>query len=278
MKQHTDSPWGWWSLERGRTAPVQRPDGPLVAREKGPPHGGVASPRLANRCVPDTVEGWRRRPQPESPCEREAEDAVRHGRSEAQAPRLRQARAPRVAEGRRAWPPPQPKSVSCKADDRRGASPHDRCEVLGSTFRPRRSKHRRGKDVVNVSPAARAEATRDCRRERRRWHRHTRRDTSLEALSRRCNPVLRGGARRPPVGPVGPLSDVPACGPEPGPRGAAAVHASAGPPAPSGPGAATAGSSPAGAVRARASLAGGGWTRRAGGAERCTSGAVRARG
>jgi len=45
---------------------------------------------------------------------------------------------------------------------------------------------------VNFSPAASAEATRAFRRELRRWHLPTRSDTSLEDLSRMCNPVLRG--------------------------------------------------------------------------------------
>lgn len=57
--------------------------------------------------------------------------------------------------------------------------------------------------------------------------------------------------------------------------GAAAGHAPAGAPAPSGALAAEC-LSPADAVRALAALAGGGWTRSAGCAARVTSGAVRA--
>jgi RNA-directed DNA polymerase len=53
-------------------------------------------------------------------------------------------------------------------------------------------KNRWGKYFVNFSPAASAEATRDFRRELRRWHLHTRSDKSIEDLSRMFNPVLRG--------------------------------------------------------------------------------------
>lgn len=83
-------------------------------------------------------------------------------------------------------------SVYCTDADRRETDPNERVDVLGDTFRARRSKNRWGQDCVTCSPAASAEATRDVRRELRGWHLHTRSDTSLEDLSRMCNPVLRG--------------------------------------------------------------------------------------
>lgn len=192
VKKHTDSPWVLVYIERWLKAPVQMSDGTLVAREKGTPQGGVASPLLANLCWHDTFAVGRPRHQPAIPFERYADDAVCHGRSEDQAQRRRQALEQRFAECRRELHPQKTQIVSGKDDDRRGSYPHERFDFLGYTFRPRRSKNRWGQDFVNFSPAASAEATRDVRRELRRWHLHTRSDKSLEDLSRMFNPVLRG--------------------------------------------------------------------------------------
>ena len=170
-----------------------------------------------------------------------------------------------MAECRLELHPQKTKIVYCKDDDRRGTYPHEPFDFLGYTFRPRRSKNRWGKYFVNFQPAASAEATRDIRRELRRWHLHTRSDKSLEDLSRMFNPVLRGwvnyygrfykSALYPTFQHVDRILVR---------LGAAEVQASAGPSATSGPVAATDCPPPAGAVRALASLAGGGWTIRAG--------------
>jgi len=192
VRKHTDCPWVLLSIERWLKAPVQMPDGALVNREKGTPQGGVVSPLLANLFLHYTFDVWRQRHHPDIPFERDADDAVCHWRSADQAQRLRQALEQRVAACRLEVPPQKTQIVYCKDEDRRGTYPNERFDCLGSTFRPRRSKNRWGKYFVNCSPAASAEATRDFRRERRRWHLHTRSDKSLEDLSRMFNPGLRG--------------------------------------------------------------------------------------
>jgi group II intron reverse transcriptase/maturase len=131
VKKHTDSPWVFWSIERWLKAPMQRPDGTLVARAKGTPQGGVASPLLANLFLHYTFDVWMQRHHPDIPCERSADDAVCHGRSEDQAQQLRQALEQRFAECRLEWHPQQTKIVYCKDDDRRGTYPHDRLDFLG---------------------------------------------------------------------------------------------------------------------------------------------------
>ena len=70
VQQHTDSPGVLVCIERWLKAPGQMPDGTLVAREQGTPHGGVASPLLANRCWHDTCAGGMPRNHPELPYER----------------------------------------------------------------------------------------------------------------------------------------------------------------------------------------------------------------
>jgi group II intron reverse transcriptase/maturase len=192
VRKHTDSPWVLLYIERWLKAPVQMPDGTLVDREKGTPQGGVVSPLLANLFLQYTFDAGMQRNYPDIPFERYADDAVCHCRSEEQAQRLHEELEQRFAACRLELHPQKTQMVYCKDDDRRGHYPHEQFDFLGYTFRPRRSKNRWGKYFVNFSPAASAEATRDFRRELRRWHLHTRSDKSLEDLSRMFNPVLRG--------------------------------------------------------------------------------------
>jgi RNA-directed DNA polymerase len=192
VRKHTACPWVLLYSERWLKAPGQMPDGTLVERERGTPQGGVVSPLLANRCLHSTFDVWMQHNHPAIPFERYADEAVCHGRTEAQAQRLRQELEQRFAACRVELQPQKTKIVYCKDDDRRGRYPQECCDFLGYTCRPRRSKNRWGKSFVNFSPAARAEAMRDVRRELRRWHLHTRSDKSLEALSRMFHPGLRG--------------------------------------------------------------------------------------
>jgi RNA-directed DNA polymerase len=192
VRKHTDCPWVLLYIDRWLRAPVQMPDGTLVNREKGTPQGGVVSPLLANLFLHYTFDVWMQRHHPDIPFERYADDAVCHCRTEGQAQSLRQALEQRFTECRLELHPQKTKMVYCKDEDRRGSYPNERFDFLGYTFQARRSKNRWGKYFVNFSPAASAEATRDFRRELRRWRLHTRSDKSLEDLSRMFNPVLRG--------------------------------------------------------------------------------------
>ena len=88
--------------------------------------------------------------------------------------------------------PEKTKIVYCKDDDRRGTYLNEKFDFLGYTFRPRRSKNRKGKFFINFSPAVSDRAVRKIRAEIRRWKLHLRSDKSLEDLSRMFNPVVRG--------------------------------------------------------------------------------------
>lgn len=120
VRKHTDGPWVLWSIARGLRAPVQRPDGTLVPREKGTPQGGVVSPLLANRFLHDTFEVWMQRNHPDIPCERYADEAVCQCRTEAQAQRLRQELEQRFAACRLELHPQKTKSVYCEECLRQG--------------------------------------------------------------------------------------------------------------------------------------------------------------
>jgi hypothetical protein len=61
--------------------------------------------------------------------------------------------------------------------------------IIGYTFRPRRSKNRKGKFFIKFSPAVSDKAVEAIRAEIRSWKLHLRSDKSIEDLSRMFNPV-----------------------------------------------------------------------------------------
>src|SRR5450432_1253941 len=87
------------------------------------------------------------------PFERYADDAIVHGRTEAEAQGILAAIAARLNECGLELHPEKTKVVYCKDDDRRRAYPNEKFDFLGYTFRPRRSKNRKGKFFINFSPA-----------------------------------------------------------------------------------------------------------------------------
>jgi RNA-directed DNA polymerase len=192
VKKHAKDKWVVLYIERWLKAPTQEEDGRLVPREKGTPQGGVASPLLANLFLHYAFDRWMARNFPHLPFERYADDAIVHCRTEAQAQEVRAAIAARLKECRLELHPEKTKIVYCKDDDRRGDYPNEKFDFLGYTFRPRRSKNRRGKFFINFSPAASDKAGKAMRAEIRSWRLPLRSDKAIEDLSRMFNPIIRG--------------------------------------------------------------------------------------
>ncbi|MBF0527622.1 MAG: reverse transcriptase [Deltaproteobacteria bacterium] len=69
---------------------------------------------------------------------------------------------------------------------------NEKFDFLGFTFRPRRSKNRRGKFFINFSPAVGEKAAKLIRGTMSSWRIHQKSDKSLEDISRMFNPVIRG--------------------------------------------------------------------------------------
>ncbi|MEW6352588.1 MAG: group II intron reverse transcriptase/maturase [Thermodesulfobacteriota bacterium] len=192
VRHHTREKWVLLYLERWLTAPVQLPDGTLQERTKGTPQGGVVSPLLANLFLHYTFDAWMQRHYPHIPFERYADDAVCHCRTRAEAEHLKQALEQRFVDCGLELHPEKTKIIYCQDDDRRQDYPVNSFDFLGYTFRPRRSKSRRGKYFVNFSPAVSNKAAKAIRQEVRSWKLPLRSDKSLEDLARMFNAVIRG--------------------------------------------------------------------------------------
>jgi RNA-directed DNA polymerase len=192
VKKHAKEPWMVLYIERWLKAPVQEEDGQLVPREKGTPQGGVISPLLANLFLHYAFDRWMAKQHPQLLFERFADDAIVHCRTEVEAQKVRATLAARLRECGLELHPEKTKIVYCKDDDRRRTYLNEKFDFLGYTFRPRRSKNRKGKFFINFSPAVSDKAVKAIRVEIRSWNLHLRSDKSIEDLSRMFNPIIRG--------------------------------------------------------------------------------------
>jgi RNA-directed DNA polymerase len=192
VRKHTDNPWVILYIERWLKAPMQMPDGTVVERTKGTPQGGVASPVLANLFLHYAFDKWMDRNHPDKPFARYADDAVAHCRSIKDAQKLRDSLELRLRECGLELHPMKTCIVYCKDDDRRGDYPETKFDFLGYTFRPRRSKNRRGKYFINFTPAVSNKAKTAMQRAIHDWRMHLKPDKTLEDLSRMFNPIIRG--------------------------------------------------------------------------------------
>ena len=157
VAHHTDERWVLLYISRWLKAPMQMPDGTIVAREKGTPQGSPISPVLANLFMHYAFDRWMDREFPGSPFERYADDVLAHCGSEEQARQLRAAVAERLGALGLELHPLKTKIVYCKDANRRGNSEHISFDFLGYTFRGRLALGKRGY-FSGFSPAISAKA------------------------------------------------------------------------------------------------------------------------
>jgi RNA-directed DNA polymerase len=76
VAHHTDQKWVVLYVQRWLQAPLQQPDGTLIARDRGTPQGSAISPVLANLFLHYAFDVWMRRTFPSVPFERYADDGA----------------------------------------------------------------------------------------------------------------------------------------------------------------------------------------------------------
>jgi len=192
VRKHTDCKWVLLYIERWLKAPFQGEEGIMVERTKGTPQGGVISPLLANLFLHYVFDKWMERNYPQVPFCRYADDGVVHCRTEAEAGMMKEMLESRFKECNLELHSKKTRIIYCKDDNRRGEHPHTKFDFLGFTFRARESKNRWGQSFINFIPAVSNEAGKEMRQEARRWKLHLWSDKSLEDLSRRFSPIVRG--------------------------------------------------------------------------------------
>lgn len=189
---HTDQKWVLLAVRRWLVAPLQQPDGTLVARDRGTPRGSAISPLLSNLFMHYAFDRWLSRKFPRVRFERYCDDAVVHCWSETQAREVWAAIAERLSEFGLSLHPDKTRIVYCKDSNRRGTYVHTECTFLGYTFRPRQARNKHGVNFTNFLPAVSKSAKKAMSRTMRSWHLGNRSDLELSNLVRWINPVVSG--------------------------------------------------------------------------------------
>ena len=192
VQRHTDAKWVLLYVARWLKAPMRQPDGTLAARDRGTPQGSAVSPVLANLYLHYAFDMWLAREYPGVAFERYCDDAVIHCSSQAQAVKVRDALAARLAGVGLELHPGKTRIVYCKDADRRGDHEVTSFTFLGYTFRPRLAKNKWGKHFVSFLPAVSKDAVKAMGREMRSWHIARRSDKSLTDLAQMFNSIVQG--------------------------------------------------------------------------------------
>jgi RNA-directed DNA polymerase len=192
VSKHTDERFILLYVERWLTAPLEREDGTLIARDRGTPQGSAISPLLANLFLHYAFDIWMARNFPDCHFERYADDGVVHCASEAQARVVLEALAERMTQVGLELHPDKTRIVYCKDVNRTGSAKHEQFTFLGYTFRPRLAKNRRGQFFVGFLPAMSNDAAKAIRQEIRHWRINVHSDKSLGDIASFVNPKVRG--------------------------------------------------------------------------------------
>jgi RNA-directed DNA polymerase len=185
-------PWVLLYVRRWLAAPVQMPDGQVVARDRGTHQGSAVSPVLANLFLHWAFDAWMDREFPDCPFERYADDAVIHCKTEARARQVLAALGQRMGEAGLRLHPAKTRIVYCRDDNRRG--PWDgpaSFDFLGYTFRPRQTQGKRGR-FTGFDLAASSKAIARMSEAVRGWQLRRHVTLTWEQLTDWIAPVIRG--------------------------------------------------------------------------------------
>jgi group II intron reverse transcriptase/maturase len=192
VEANTDQRWVVLYVSRWLKAPVQRPDGTIVERDRGTPQGSAVSPVLANLFLHYAFDAWMARRFPTVAFERYVDDAVVHCVSERQARMLWEAIGKRMEQVGLRLHPAKTRVVYCKDGKRRGGYTHTSFTFLGFTFRARAARSRHGVNFTSFLPAISKDALKKISTEVRRWRIHRRTGYTFAQLARAINPVVAG--------------------------------------------------------------------------------------
>jgi RNA-directed DNA polymerase len=191
VAHHTRERWVLLYIERWLKAPIQMPDGTLVARERGTPQGSPISPLLANLFLTYAFDLWMLREYPGVHFARYADDIVVHCGTEGEARRLSMMIAQRLRAVGLELHPEKTRVVYCKDANRLGDSEHTSFDFLGYTFRARLARGPRGL-FMSFAPGLSLSARKAISSTIRGWHLRRRSASDLSSIAAEVNPQVRG--------------------------------------------------------------------------------------
>lgn len=193
LQGQTQEKWVLLYVERWLKAGVEQEDGSIVARIKGTPQGGVASPLLANLYLHHAFDMWMQEHYRQNPFERYADDIIVHCRSKEEAEHLQAQISKRMEEFELMLHPEKTKIVYCKNYRRLGSHDNESFTFLSYSFQPRMKRDKFGRKVCMVFSCAISSAAKTRIRKairevfNPRWT-----EQPLKRFAEKLNPKIRG--------------------------------------------------------------------------------------
>ena len=147
---------------------------------------------MANLFLHYAFDKWMVINFPQNLWARYADDAVVHCRSKSESNTILKKLDERFKECGLELHPDKTKIVYCKDDFRKQNQDNITFDFLGYTFRPRRSKSKKGKHFINFSPAVSNKACKSMSQTIRSWRIQLKSDKEILDISKMFNPVVRG--------------------------------------------------------------------------------------
>lgn len=194
LAHHTQEKWVLLYTERWLKAGIEQVDGSIVARTKGTPQGGVISPLLANLYLHHAFDMWMGRFYSSNAFERYADDIIVHCHSKEEAEELLEKIRERLQSFNLDLHPDKTKLVYCKNNERKEEHEHNSFTFLSYSFQPRGQVINRGKSkkIMVFSAAISCKAKAFIREKIREVFNPRNTQVSLESVSNRLNPKIRG--------------------------------------------------------------------------------------
>ncbi|MCH8317469.1 MAG: group II intron reverse transcriptase/maturase [Bacteroidetes bacterium] len=192
VRKHCNEKWVLMYIERWLKAPIQKPDGSLVQRQKGTPQGGVISPLLANLFLHYAFDKWMGQQYPRVQFERYADDIIVHCRTESESIKLLEQIKERLEACKLQLHLEKTKVVYCKQSNRQGDYENVSFTFLGYTFKPRKVKTQTGKIMLGFSPAISKASRKKIRAAIKELNIRNRTSERIEEIANLLNAKVRG--------------------------------------------------------------------------------------
>jgi group II intron reverse transcriptase/maturase len=188
VKHYCKQPWILMYVTRWLKAGVLKTDGTLTNREVGTPQGGVISPLLSNIYLHVVFDKWMEKNHPEKPFERYADDVIVHCKTEKQAIFVKTMIDKRMTKCKLQLHPGKTKIVNLRGTTEKHYP--RKLDFLGFSIRLQMVTTKAGRKLMPTIVIS--QKSKSGIMEKLRQLKIHKMRTSIEAVSRKLSPIIRG--------------------------------------------------------------------------------------
>ena len=193
VRKHQTGKWMELYVRRWLCAPAVNSEGQSMARDRGTPQGGVASPVLANLFLHYVFDRWVEKHLPIVKFERYVDDIIIHCFTRKQAEYILSRVKQRFTECGLVIHPGKTKIVYCRKEGRNDQTKGCSFDFLGFDFRPRMGPSIRTDGIyLGFTPAISKKSRKKITRAVKSWQLRKYVSLNLKDLAVRINPIVRG--------------------------------------------------------------------------------------